>query len=158
MKARANSERANWHAHLLITTRRIEGDRLAAKKARDLDPEVRRAGGRAVVADGEAWGELWRDHQNRYFVEHGLGIRVDPTATHAQEHIGPVRMRKAGAAIVERAEIIRQANEAAARDPDQVLATLTRHNATFSERDLDRHLAKHITPTRPNVPRRRRQC
>jgi Ti-type conjugative transfer relaxase TraA len=139
------SERANWHAHLLITTRRLEGEGFAAKKARDLDPEVRRAGGRAVVADGEAWGELWRDHQNRYFVEHGLSIRVDSTATHAEEHIGPVRMRKAGAAILERAEIIRQANEAAARDPDQVLATLTRHNATFTELDLDRHLAKHIT-------------
>ena len=69
---------------------------------------------------------------------------MDPAATHAQEHIGPVRMRKAGSAIVERAETIRQANEAAARDPDQVLATLTRHNATFSERDLDRHLGKHI--------------
>jgi Ti-type conjugative transfer relaxase TraA len=142
----SDSERANWHAHLLITTRRLEGEGFAAKKARDLDPEVRRAGGRAVVADGVAWGELWRDHQNRYFVEHGLGIRVDPAATHAQEHIGPVRMRTAGAAIVERAETIRQANEAAAHDPDQVLATLTRNNATFSERDLDRHLAKHIAP------------
>jgi Ti-type conjugative transfer relaxase TraA len=141
----SESERANWHAHLLITTRRIEGDRLAAKKARELDPAVRLAGGRAVVADGEAWGELWRDHQNRYFAEHGLDIRVDPTATHAQEHIGPVRMRKAGAAIIERAETIRQANETAARDPAQVLATLTRHNATFAERDLDRHLTKHIT-------------
>jgi Ti-type conjugative transfer relaxase TraA len=139
-----DSERANWHAHLLITTRRLECDRFAAKKARDLDPEVRRAGARAMVADGEAWGELWRDHQNRYFVEHGLGIRVDPAATHAQQHIGPVRMRKAGSQIVERAETIRQANEAAARDPEQVLATLTRHNPTFSERDIDRHLGKHI--------------
>jgi Ti-type conjugative transfer relaxase TraA len=140
----SDSERANWHAHLLITTRRIEGTGFAAKKARDLDPEVRRAGGRAVVADGEAWGELWRDHQNRYFVEHGLGIRVDPAATHAQQHIGPVRMRRTGSEIVERAETIRQANEAAARDPEQVLATLTRHNATFSGRDLDRHLGKHL--------------
>ena len=139
-----DSERANWHAHLLITTRRIEGTKFAAKKARDLDPEVRQAGGRAVVADGEVWGELWRDHQNRYFLEHGLGIRVDPAATHAQEHIGPVRMRRVGSEIVERAEVIRQANEAAARDPEQVLATLTRNNATFSERDLDRHLGKHI--------------
>jgi hypothetical protein len=34
-------DHTNWHAHLMITTRRIEGDRLAAKKARDLDPEVR---------------------------------------------------------------------------------------------------------------------
>ena len=103
----SDSERSNWHAHLLITTRRIEGTQFAAKKARDLDPEVRHAGGRAVVADGEVWGELWRDHQNRYFVEHGLGIRVDPAATHAQQHIGPVRMRRAGSEIVERAETIR---------------------------------------------------
>jgi len=125
----SESERANWHAHLLITTRRLEGEGFAAKKARDLDPEVRRAGGRAVVADGEAWGELWRDHQNQYFVEHG-----------------PVRMRRADSAAGERAETLRQANQAAARDPDQVLATLTRNNATFSERDLDRYLAKHISP------------
>ena len=138
------SERANWHAHLLITTRRIEGENFAAKKARDLDPEVRRAGGRAVVADAAAWGALWRDHQNRYFQEHGLDLRVDPTATHAGQHIGPVRMRKAESGIAERAELLRQANEAAARDPDQVLATLTRNNATFTERDLDRHLAKHL--------------
>ena len=142
----SESERANWHAHLLITTRRLNGEEFAAKKARDLDPEVRRAGGRAVVADGEAWGELWRDHQNRYFVEHGIDARVDPAATHAQQHIGPVRMRKADSAAGERAETLRQANQAAARDPDQVLATLTRNNATFSERDLDRHLAKHISP------------
>jgi Ti-type conjugative transfer relaxase TraA len=140
----SESERANWHAHLLITTRRLEGEGFAAKKARDLDPEVRRAGGRAVVADGEAWGELWRDHQNRFFIHHGIDARVDPTATHAQQHIGPVRMRRADSAAGERAETLRQANQAAARDPDQVLATLTRNNATFSERDLDRHLAKHI--------------
>jgi Ti-type conjugative transfer relaxase TraA len=140
----AESERANWHAHLLITTRRLEGDRFAAKKARDLDPEVRRAGGRAMVAEGEAWGELWRDHQNRYFEEHGLALRVDPIAAYAAPHIGPVRMRVAGSEIVERAEQIRQVNEEAARDPEQVLATLTRHNATFTERDLDRYLAKHL--------------
>ena len=137
-------ERANWHAHLLITTRRLEGERFSAKKARDLEPEVRRAGGRAVVADGEAWGALWRDHQNRYFQAHGLDCRVDPTATHPGQHIGPVRMRRAEMGIAERAELLRQANEAAARDPAQVLATLTRHTATFTERDLDRHLAKHL--------------
>jgi hypothetical protein len=142
----AESERANWHAHLLITTRRLEGDRFVAKKARDLDPEVRRAGDRAMVAEGEAWGELWCDHQNRYFEEHGLALRVDPTAAYAAPHIGPVRMRVAGSEIVERAEQIRQANEAAARDPEQVLAALTRHNATFTERDLDRYLGKHLEP------------
>jgi Ti-type conjugative transfer relaxase TraA len=138
------SEHANWHAHLLITTRRLEGGRFAAKKARDLNPEVRRAGGLPVVAEGEAWGELWRDHQNRYFREQGLDLGVDPTAAYAAPHIGPIRMRVAGSEIVERAEQIRRANEEAARDPAQVLETLTRHNATFSERDVDRYLAKHL--------------
>jgi Ti-type conjugative transfer relaxase TraA len=142
--AEAESERANWHAHLLITTRRLERDGFAAKKARDLDPDVRSAGGRARVADGAAWGELWRDHQDRYFREHGLEARVDRCATFSQEHIGPVRMRRTGAEIVERAETIRRANQEAARDPEQVLAALTRNNATFTERDLDRFLAKQL--------------
>src|SRR5271170_4539396 len=140
----AESEKANRHAHRLVTTRRLEGDQFNAKKARDLDPEVRHAGGRAIVADGEAWGELWRDHQNRYFREHGIDLEVDPTAAYPAPHIGPVRMRVAGSEIVERAEQIRHANEAAAHDPDQVLTALTRHNATFTTRDLDRFLDKHL--------------
>src|SRR4051794_36924452 len=44
----SESERANWHAHLLITTRRVEGEGFAAKKARDLEPEIKRIGGRAA--------------------------------------------------------------------------------------------------------------
>ncbi len=137
-------DHTNWHAHLLITTRRLEGEGFAAKKARDLDPEVRRAGTRAVVADGEAWGETWRAHQDRYFQEHGIGVRVDATAAHPGEHIGPVRMRKVDSPAAARAEVLRAANEAAAKDPEQVLAVLTRNNATFTERELDRYLAKQL--------------
>jgi hypothetical protein len=81
---------ANWHAHLLITTRRLEGEDFAAKKVRVLDPKVRSAGGRAVVADAGAWGAVWRHQQNRYFHAHGLDLRVDSTATHAGQHLGPV--------------------------------------------------------------------
>ena len=103
------------------------------------------AGGRAgFVAEGEEWGELWREHQDRYFLAHGLSARVDAVATHAQEHIGPVRMRAAESAANERAREIARANSEAARDPEQVLEALTRNNATFSERDLDRYLSKHI--------------
>ena len=137
-------DHTNWHAHLLITTRRIEGDQLAAKKARDLDPEIRRAGARTLVTDAEAWGETWRMHQDRYFQEHGIALRVDATAAHPGEHIGPVRMRKVDSPAVARAEALRTVNEAAARDPVQVLAALTRNNATFTERELDRYLQKHL--------------
>jgi len=142
--AEMEGDRANYHAHLLITTRRLGGEGFAAKKARDLDPVVKRVGGRAIVAEGEAWGELWREHQNRYFAEQGLSIRVDATSTIAQEHIGPLRMRALDAEANIRAEQIRRANEDAARDPEQVLAVLTRNQASFSSYDLDRHLKKHI--------------
>lgn len=142
--AESEGERANFHAHLLITTRRLGEDGFAAKKARDLDPVIKRGGGRAIVAEGEAWGELWRDHQNRYFAEQGFDIRVDATSAVRQEHIGPVRMRAVDAEANLRAEQIRKANEEAARDPEKVLGVLTRNQASFSEYDLDRHLKKHI--------------
>jgi len=142
--AESEGERANYHAHLLITTRRLGEEGFAAKKARDLDPIIKRGGGRAIVAEGEAWGALWRDHQNRYFADQGFAIRVDATSAVPQEHIGPVRMRAVDAEANRRAEDIRKANEKAARDPEQVLGVLTRNSATFTERDLDRHLSKHI--------------
>ncbi|MER8814136.1 AAA family ATPase [Mesorhizobium sp. M0965] len=142
--AESEGERANYHAHLLITTRRLSEDGFAAKKARDLDPVIKRGGGRAIVAEGESWGQSWRYHQNRYFAEQGLSIRVDATGAVPQEHIGPIRMRTPDAEANVRAEHIRRANEEAARDPDHVLTVLTRNQASFSEYDLDRHLKKHI--------------
>jgi Ti-type conjugative transfer relaxase TraA len=138
------SERANHHAHLLITTRRVEGDRLSARKARELEPSVRTLAGRAAVTDGARWGELWRAHQDAYFAAHGLEIRVHATAAVPGPHVGPVRMRVPGSAAVARAEEVARENAAAARDPETVLLVLTRGVASFTERELDRHLAKHI--------------
>jgi len=137
-------EGANWHAHLLVTTRRVDGAGFEARKARDLSPEVRSVGKRKIVAEGDLWGELWRAHQDRWFVEHGLGVRVDATASVPGEHLGPKRMRGVGSRAAARAEELRTANEAAARDPAAVLAALTRNSATFTERDLERYVLKHL--------------
>lgn len=137
-------ERANHHAHLLITTRRVEGDRLSTKKARELEPEVKSLGGKPVVTAGELWGETWRAHQDRYFQQQGLELRVDAADAVAQLHVGPIRMRVPDAEAMAGLEATKRANAAAARDPAQVLAVLTRQNATFTERDLDRHLARHL--------------
>jgi len=138
------SERANHHAHLLVTTRRVEGNRLASKKARDLDPEVRSARGRAAVTEGEQWGAVWREHQDRYFAAHGMALRVDTIAAVPGQHVGPVRMRAPESGAVARSEELARENAAAARDSDKVLGALTRNNATFTERDVERYLAKHI--------------
>ena len=66
------------------------GRDVRAKKARDLDPEVRRAGGRAVVGGrprpGASCGATTR---TAISAEHGLDLRVDPTATHARRAYRP---------------------------------------------------------------------
>ena len=83
-------------------------------------------------------------HQDRYFAAHGLALRVDANAAVPGRHVGPVRMRVPGSEVVERAEAVAKENAAAARDPERVLAVLTRNAASFTERELDRYLAKHI--------------
>jgi len=137
-------EGANWHAHLLVTTRRVDGVGFEDRKARDLSPEVRSVSKRKIVSEGDLWGELWRTHQDRWFVEHGLVVRVDATAAVPGEHLGPKRMRGVGSRAAARAEELRTANEVAARDPAAVLAALTRNSATFIERDLERYVLKHL--------------
>ena len=141
----AHDGEVNVHAHLLITTRRIEGDRLAETKARDLDPEIRTMkGGQRAVTEADRWGVLWRDYQNRYFEREGLDIRVDDVGAYAQRHEGPVRLRTRPHEAAERAENTRIANEIAARDPERILEVLTRRRATFTELDIERHLRKHV--------------
>ena len=133
----------NWHAHLLITTRRFTKDgQDFGEKARDLDAAVRFG----KVIEGEAWGETWRDFQNAYFREKGYDLVVDPIAIIGQEHLGPVRMRRfAGdSEIALRADLIRQTNEAFSHDPESVLQLITRTKATFTIRDVDWFLGKHV--------------
>ena len=141
-----DAETPNPHAHFLITTRRLTADGFEAKKARDLDPEVLTAKGRAFVSDGERWGELWRQEQDGYFREQGLSLRVDPTQARPERHLGPKRHRapenskpKVDAAATE------AANAAAWRDPAAILEIMTRTSATFRLRELDRQLNSRLT-------------
>jgi Ti-type conjugative transfer relaxase TraA len=135
----------NVHAHLLITTRRIEGEEFSRHKARDLDPEVRTMKGKQkIVTEGERWGALWRDYQNLYFERQGLELRVDETGFRSQRHEGPVRLRTVPDQSQSRLDEAREANEAAARDPAQIVEKLTEKRATFTELDIERLTRKYI--------------
>ena len=95
-----HADAQNPHAHLLVTTRRVEGDQLAANKARDLNPAFR-AGrdGRKWIPEAERMGELWAAHQDRYFREHGHNLRVDPAGNTPQVRVGLKRRPGAPARI-----------------------------------------------------------
>lgn len=139
-----DADDVNWHAHILITTRRVTAEGLDKRKARDLDPAVVTAKGRAKVAsDDERWGKLWAAHQDEYFKAQGLDLRVDQTGAVSQQHLGPKRFRapEAQSARDERAEA--EARTLTAwRDPDTVLDLMTRTRSTVTTADLDRELEK----------------
>lgn len=60
-----DEEEKNWHAHVLITTRRFSRDGLSFEKmkARDLDPTIKKG----FVVEADVWGEHWRDLQKALF-------------------------------------------------------------------------------------------
>ncbi|OJW47894.1 MAG: hypothetical protein BGO67_03115 [Alphaproteobacteria bacterium 41-28] len=132
----------NWHAHLLVTTRRFSEDALTfySKKATDLDPVFRNG----VVVEADVWGEIWRDLQNTYFEEKGYDIQVDPIGVLPQEHLGPVRMRHHLNEAILRAQMLQKANEKFALDPLSVLETITHTQAVFSQKDVEIFLQKHV--------------
>jgi hypothetical protein len=129
-------ETANFHMHCLITTRRVEDDHLASRKATDLDPQVRFINGQRIVTEGERWGKLWRAHQENYFKDNGISITVDPIAAEPGQHLGPVRFRTPeqqaefrAAKEAQRAERERQALDRAVETRHEAPQAVEQHSA-----------------------------
>ncbi len=135
----------NWHAHILIPTRRFQenGLELDDKKARDMMPRVLK--GRVV--SGPDWGSLWARHQNNFFRERGLGIQVDSEGITPQEHLGPNRLRAAYThSLLDEHERRLENNQRDAASPKKVLERLTTNKSIFTKADFEHFISKH-TPT-----------
>jgi Ti-type conjugative transfer relaxase TraA len=130
----------NWHAHLLITTRRFTADgKCLGKKARDLNPEFKTGKyGNFIIPEEILLQHNTRDVINDYFKELGLGNRVDGIGAIPQEHIGPVRMRSALNAAVGRNEERKIANIELLKSGDDVLDRITSRSSVFNHADLVR--------------------
>jgi Ti-type conjugative transfer relaxase TraA len=127
----------NWHAHLLVTTRRFteDGKRLGAK-ARDLQPEVKY--GKVQKTPEIDNNIFWRDVQNDKFKEHGMPNRVDLNGEIAQEHIGPIRMRSVLNEAVIRNEERKFANIESLKTGADVIDRVTKYASIFNVKDLER--------------------
>ena len=130
----------NWHAHLLVTTRRFTKDGLTfGEKATDLNPEFKKFGNKAyVVPESEQIHEELKNITNDYFKELGLKNRVDAIALNPQEHVGPVRMRSVLNQAVERNEERRIANIEHLNSGARLLEKVTHHMSVFNVCDLKR--------------------
>jgi Ti-type conjugative transfer relaxase TraA len=130
----------NWHAHLLVTTRRFTEDGLSlGSKAVDLNPEFKKAENRAyIIPEDQQIHEDLKEIINNYFKELGLENRVDAIGINPQEHIGPVRMRNVMNAAAMRNEERRIAEIEHLSSGAAVLDKITRHMSVFSKSDLER--------------------
>jgi Ti-type conjugative transfer relaxase TraA len=128
----------NWHAHLLVTTRRfIENGLAFGAKATDLNPEFKKAGNKAfVIPEAQQIHEDLRDIINDYFKMLGLDKRVDSISVNPLEHIGPVRMRSVMNRAVVRNEERKIAEVEHLSNGAAVLDKVTRNMSVFSSSDL----------------------
>ena len=130
----------NWHAHLLITTRRFTADGMSfGAKARDLNPEFKNTGKKSFIIPEETLLQHdTRDVINDYFKELGLSNRVDATGILPQEHIGPVRMRSVLNQAADRNEEKRVANIEHLKSGQGVIDKITCNSSIFNEADIKR--------------------
>lgn len=128
----------NWHAHLLVTTRRFTLDGQGfGPKARDLNPEFKssRKGG-FIVPEERILHEDVRDIINDCFKELGLSNRVDLISSVPGEHIGPVRMRSLFNQKQDRNYERQIANIESLDSGDRLLDRVTNNSSVFSRSDL----------------------
>ncbi|MES2214776.1 MAG: AAA family ATPase [Pseudomonadota bacterium] len=128
----------NWHAHLLVTTRRFLPNELGleSKKAIDLQPEVRF--GKVQKTLDIDNNLFWRDVQNDLFKSYGLDNRVDLNGEVTQEHIGPIRMRSSVNQKQVRNYERQIANIESLNSGARVLDRITNHTSVFNENDIRR--------------------
>jgi Ti-type conjugative transfer relaxase TraA len=132
----------NPHAHLLITTRRLEVNCFSNYKARDLNPTF--YSGKVVEQD--YWGEQWRDAQNMFFKENNLNLSVDLNHIISERHEGQLR-NAPSSYVKEENEIIREERvNIALHQIDNLINQLSQTNSVFTRRDIEKLLFKTLSP------------
>ncbi|WP_342269538.1 AAA family ATPase [Rickettsia endosymbiont of Orchestes rusci] len=130
----------NWHAHVLVTTRRFAKDgKTLGAKAVDLNPKFAKVQGKAfIIPEGEIIHERAKEVINKYFAKLGLEIRVDPISFMPQQHVGPTRMRSIINEIAEQNKICKLAHLEIVKNSDGVLNRIIRHQAIFTKLDIEK--------------------
>ncbi|MDP3560349.1 MAG: Ti-type conjugative transfer relaxase TraA, partial [Legionellaceae bacterium] len=128
----------NPHAHILITTRRLEKNKFSKYKARDLNPTF--AKGRVV--ENDYWGERWREVQNDFFAEKNIDASVDLNHFIPERHQGKIKS-DAPHYLSEENKIIQQARqEFALSNIENIINHLSLEHSVFTRRDVERLLFK----------------
>ena len=136
----------NPHCHILVTTRRLVGDKFT-EKARDLDGLLRHSSYGNFSTQYNTYNTDWKNLQNKYFDEKNLNIRVDQNYIIPQVHTGSTASEEEKYLSEINRIKYEQSRQIALNDPDAVLALLTMRETVFSQYDIESIAYKHSNDT-----------
>ncbi|MFO9481341.1 Ti-type conjugative transfer relaxase TraA [Legionella pneumophila serogroup 1] len=128
----------NPHAHILITTRRLEKTGFSKYKARDLNP----AFAKGFIVEKDYWGEQWRDMQNEYFLEKNLDLKVDLNHLISERHHGKLKDADNHYLLTEKTILQQARQEVLLDDIDNVINHISAQHSVFTRRDVERLVFK----------------
>nr|WP_248295687.1 Ti-type conjugative transfer relaxase TraA [Legionella pneumophila] len=133
----------NPHAHILITTRRLEKTGFSKYKARDLNP----AFAKGFIVEKDYWGEQWRDMQNEYFLENNLDLTVDLNHLISERHHGKLKDADNHYLLTEKTILQQARQEVFLNDIDNVINHISAQHSVFTRRDVERLVFKTFQPS-----------
>ena len=149
----APTDERNHHAHLMLTTRRIEQDGLGEKS--ELEWENKKLVARGLPTTHEQLRALrvdWEQSVNLHLARAGLDVRVDHRSHAAQgiaveptQHQGvhATQMQRRGKEV-SRERLVPEVNwrnaQAIQKNPEQVLSLVTNEKSVFDRHDVARAL------------------
>ncbi|HDS3842063.1 TPA: Ti-type conjugative transfer relaxase TraA [Legionella pneumophila] len=133
----------NPHAHILITTRRLEKTGFSKYKARDLNP----AFAKGFIVEKDYWGEQWRDMQNEYFLENNLDLTVDLNHLISERHHGKLKDADNHFLLTEKTILQQARQEVFLNDIDNVINHISAQHSVFTRRDVERLVFKTFQPS-----------
>ncbi len=131
------------HAHLLISTRRLEKNRFSRYKARDLNPVF----AKGYVVENDYWGERWRDRQNDFFDEKNMDLRVDLNHFIPERSHGKIQASDQHYLLEEKRLIQKAREEIAFGDIKPIIKHLSQQHSVFTRRDVEKLLFKTLKGT-----------
>lgn len=137
-----HENKENPHCHILVTTRRLVGDKFT-EKARDLDGMLRHSSFGNFSSQNSTYNTDWKNLQNKYFDEKNLNIRVDQNYIIPQVHTGSAASDEEKYLNEINRIKYEQSRQIALNNPDAVLALLTMRETVFSQYDIESIAYKH---------------
>lgn len=130
----------NPHAHILLSTRRLQKNKFCRWKARDLNPKF----AKGFVTEQDHWSEKWREFQNDYSADQMLDVRVDLNHLIPEKHEGRVRDENGHWVKGYNADVKSERQEIALNHIDNFINLLSFKQSVFSRRDVEKLLFKSI--------------